>query len=99
MGGDSHGSEEQAYFLGMKPGAPSEGFEMIYAITMISTLTVLIGGSYMRDQETFMKWSMREAIAREKLIEKGGVVEFGKYYQHTKYIDVGPGSAPDVDEE
>lgn len=31
------------------------------------------------------EWARAEAIARKKVIESGGEVKFGKYYQYTEY--------------
>jgi hypothetical protein len=33
----------------------------------------------------FQAWARREAIAREKIMENGGEVEFGKWYQSAKF--------------
>lgn len=99
-GGHDHGAEEQAYFLGMKPGTPSQGFEVIYAVTMISCLAVIVGGSAMKQEDSFSTWAKREAVAREKVLENGGEIEFGKYYQGTKFVDgEGLQAAPVLEEE
>ena len=31
------------------------------------------------------EWARREAIAREKVMEEGGEIEFGKWYQNAKF--------------
>jgi hypothetical protein len=78
MGGGhdhGHGHEEKAYFLGLKPDSPSEGFEVIYGVTMFACILVLVGGSMMKTDDSFHTWARREAIAREKIIDAGGEIE------------------------
>jgi hypothetical protein len=94
-----HGHEEQAYFLGIKPGSPWEGFEVIYGLTILSCTLVVVGGSFMKTDVDFQTWARREAEAREKIIEKGGEIEYGKYYQTVKYKDEGMSATPSVDED
>lgn len=103
-----HEHEEKAYFLGLKPGTPSQGFEWIYFITLTSCMVVLVGGGMISDKDDFREWARREALAREKVQEAGGEIEFGKYYQMGykpnnpnavgKYADDGVAVAPVLEE-
>ena len=38
-----------------------------------------------KNDQTFREWARMEAIAREKHIENGGELEFGKYYSVMEY--------------
>ena len=99
MGGGHDGHEEQAYFLGIRPDSPYEGFELIYGLTIFSSLLVMVGGSMMNDKDDFLTWARREALAREQVIANGGDVEFGKYYHGTEYKEEVVGAPPTLAEE
>eukprot|EP01041_Mallomonas_annulata_P012784 gene12783-26954_t len=94
--GHSHGSHAQsaepyavkhhatqpseAYPFGRIPGTPLEGWEIITAVTVFACTALLTTNIYFSHDENFQMWAKREALAREKIIENGGEIEFGKYY-------------------
>ena len=82
-----HHYPSEAYPLGMVPGRKSEGWEGITAVVLVSCFLILTVGSNIKSGGTFPEWARREALAREKHIENGGTVEFGKYYQNAEYED------------
>merc|ERR1719235_2830607 len=70
----------QAYAFGREPGAPLEGWEGMYVLVMGLCTGVLVFGYGNTERESFREWARREAFAREKIIEEGGEIEFGKFY-------------------
>ena len=63
-----------------QPGAPLEGWEGMYVLVMGLCTGVLVFGYGNTERESFREWARREALAREKIIEEGGEIEFGKFY-------------------
>lgn len=79
----------------MVPGRKAEGWESIVLLTFGSCFLILTAGMSMKSDDSFKGWARREAQAREQVVENGGTVEFGKYYQVAEYeqgdeIDVAP---------
>ena len=90
-----HHYPSEAYPLGMVPGKKAEGWEGIVMLTYASCFLILTAGMSMKENDSFTDWARREAQAREQVVENGGTVEFGKYYQVAEYeqgdeIDVAP---------
>lgn len=100
-GGGHHGGhhEEQAYFLGIRPDSPYEGFEVIYGLTILGSFLVVAGGASMKTDDDFLTWARREALAREQVIANGCEVEFGKYYHKTEYKEETLGAPPTLADE
>jgi hypothetical protein len=44
-------------------------------------------------------WARREALAREKVVENGGEIEFGKWYQTVQFQEDEIDNMPVVKEE
>lgn len=44
-------------------------------------------------------WARREALAREKVVENGGEIEFGKWYQSVQFQEDEIDNMPIVKEE
>ena len=44
-------------------------------------------------------WARREALAREKVVENGGTIEFGKWYQYPTFTAEGIDNMPTQVEE
>lgn len=76
---------EEAYFGGKKH-YEWEGWEGITAFVYITCFFALCFGG--KPYNSFRDWATREALAREKLVEDGEEIEFGKYYQTVKYVDL-----------
>ena len=73
-------SKSLFYICFLQPGAPLEGWEGIYLIVMGSCTLLLVFGYGNTQRESFREWARREALARERVIEDGGELEFGKFY-------------------
>lgn len=97
--GHGHGHAEEQVFLGITKDTPLAGFELIYGLTMAACVTVVVGGSLTNTEDTFGSWARREALARERVLEAGGEVEYGKYYQGTAYVEESTGAYPVLAEE
>lgn len=81
MGGDGKSPyPSQAYAFNRKPGDKLEGWEIIYCLTMGSCFIAVVFGYGNTERESFRSWARREALAREKVVEEGGELEFGKFY-------------------
>ena len=93
-----------ALFVFLQPGQPLEGWEFIYALTMGLSAGAPIFGYGNTDRESFREWARREAVARERIVEEGGELEFGKFYSSkegyaVESIDVMPVKGGSVEEE
>ena len=76
----------------------------MYALTMGLSAGALIFGYGNTDRESFREWARREAVARERIVEEGGELEFGKFYSSkegyvVESIDVMPVKGGSVEEE
>ena len=67
-------------FFSSKPGDPLEGWEGMYVLVMGLCTGALVFGYGNTERESFREWARREALAREKIVEEGGELEFGKFY-------------------
>lgn len=66
----------------MKPGAKWEGWEWIaYPTCLICTAIALAPNV---DDEYFLDWARKEAIARRQAKEEGEEIKFGTYYSEKK---------------
>ncbi len=81
----THPYPDQAYPLGLVPGAKSEGWEGVTIVTLLACTIVIVFGTNAKDDDSFKSWCRREALAREAHTENGGEVEFGKYYQKVDF--------------
>lgn len=64
----------------LQPGHPTEGWEGIYMFVMGFCTLALVFGYGNVQRESFREWARREALARERVVEEGGELEFGKFY-------------------
>ena len=77
---------DAAYPFGLVPGKPKEGWEYITLATYMGCFVALVFGlSAKGNSDSFTEWARREALAREAVVENGGEIEFGKYYQTPVY--------------
>lgn len=70
---------EKAYPFGRKPGTPL-GMEHYGAIIVMTVCSAIIFYVCWYPQESLRVWALKEAIERNKILEEGGEIEFGKYY-------------------
>ena len=52
---------------------------------MLASVGLLVFGFDVKGGENFREWAKKEALAREKVIENGGEIEFGKYYSKSEF--------------
>eukprot|EP00615_Pteridomonas_danica_P001686 CAMPEP_0114349648 /NCGR_PEP_ID=MMETSP0101-20121206/15700_1 /TAXON_ID=38822 ORGANISM="Pteridomonas danica, Strain PT" /NCGR_SAMPLE_ID=MMETSP0101 /ASSEMBLY_ACC=CAM_ASM_000211 /LENGTH=119 /DNA_ID=CAMNT_0001488347 /DNA_START=33 /DNA_END=392 /DNA_ORIENTATION=+ len=70
----------KAYPLGLVPGRKKEGWEgMIYGFYGASAFLMIVGLAN-KPSTDIREWARNEAIAREKVVAKGGEVEWGTFY-------------------
>lgn len=78
-------NDEEAHFGGNPPGSAFEGWEYIYIITMLSSVTLCIISGFSNDSDISV-WARQEVLAREKAVKMGHQLEHGKFFN--KVIEV-----------
>eukprot|EP01031_Cornospumella_fuschlensis_P026631 gene26631-32181_t len=88
----------QGTFLGIHPteATKSEGWELPTYLFYVGMFAFVYAAISKPDE--FKDWARREALAREKVLARGGVVEFGTYYQTRRFYEE-MGAAPIEEEE
>ena len=52
---------------------------------MVSCAGILVFGYGGSHEENFREWARREAVYREKAVENGTEIEYGKHYSFSQY--------------
>lgn len=99
FGGESHHGEGEARLFG---DSKWEGWEPIVYVTYAASALVLIVGISNKPQTSILQWAREEALARMKIEDDGGEVEFGTHYAKEvspPYAKEEVGEMPTVEEE